>query len=86
MPKQVVINKVEDLSKLRSWVIDDVRFVGGVDSAIEFKLHQQLAERPIKLTISSGVIFGRSGNVVIANGNLAIRAEDIEDTNPEITA
>lgn len=76
---ELAISKVEDLSKLKGWQIKGIssgRVL--VDPCISFVLTHPAAEKPICLTITADVRFGRSGNVMVADALLHIHSSDVE--------
>ena len=77
---ELIINKLEDLEKLKGWTIKEASFslaAGGVDPVISFKLEHPAAECPVLFAVKAFPTFGRSGNIALVNASFNLHTEDV---------
>ncbi len=67
-----------DLQKIEGWTIQKVELLPGADAGFRIEITHPVAACPVNLIIMSGVQFGRSGNIVLCNGTLIFKTEDIK--------
>lgn len=78
MPELVITTK-EDLAKLEGWTIREAHLeASGVDPVLVLSASHPLAAKKCLIKISPMIKFGRTGNVMVADGLLTIHVEDIE--------